>query len=219
MYVNSYIISTLSGSKVEAVKQLVREIELVQVASSLTIPSPRIRGSHGTVVNPNFHSTNSPLDPPRCFLCRRSEPCTCWKTMASIGQTSGTVVEALYKEQQPSATSYVASGYHGCCFGAYKSFDSGFICTYTAMAAARSSRVLQVALLVLVVGLAMSGQAASRRILEQRGGDEIIGFVGDFLLGEIKIGRPSYGGRGHKMTTDFNTEEVKDSGPSPGIGH
>lgn len=63
MYVNSYIISTLSGSKVEAVKQLVREIELLQVASSLTIPSPRIRGSHGTVVNPNFHSTNSPLDP------------------------------------------------------------------------------------------------------------------------------------------------------------
>ncbi|URD76650.1 hypothetical protein MUK42_24251 [Musa troglodytarum] len=125
----------------------------------------------------------------------------------------------LYKERQQYTTSYAASSYLGCYFGAYKSFVGGFICAYTAMAAARSSRVVQVALLVLVVGLAMSGQARSRRILEQRGGDEIIGFVGDFLLGEIKIGRPSSGGRGHKMSTDFNTEEVKDSGPSPGIGH
>ncbi|CAL9203512.1 unnamed protein product, partial [Musa hybrid cultivar] len=82
----------------------------------------------------------------------------------------------------------------------------------TAMAA-RCRSLLLFAVLALVLGLVLTAQARPLSVLNPRGaGDDR---VVDFLLGEIKI---KTGGGGHNMA-GFDWKAVKDSGPSPGIGH
>ncbi|RRT57417.1 hypothetical protein GW17_00061023 [Ensete ventricosum] len=82
--------------------------------------------------------------------------------------------------------------------------------------AARCRSLLLFAVLALVLGLALTAQARPLSVLNPRGaGDDDRVF--NFLLGEIKI-KTGGGGGGHNMA-GFDWKAIKDSGPSPGIGH
>ncbi|KAG1327160.1 hypothetical protein COCNU_01G010940 [Cocos nucifera] len=85
---------------------------------------------------------------------------------------------------------------------------------------ATKHKVLPLLFLLLVAGLVFTVQARPLKVLEQDGAaggmDDL---VRDLLLGETKSAGQSNGGVGHQFTEFFPSAEVKDSGPSPGVGH
>lgn len=85
---------------------------------------------------------------------------------------------------------------------------------------AAKHKVLSLLFLLSVAGLVFTAQARPLKVFDQGGSaGGINDLVRDLLLGEAKSAGQSPGGPGHKFTEFFPSAELKDSGPSPGIGH